>query len=50
MHVSELIYNGNSDNVIFDCVDTWKGSVEHINEDGLIEFDWVEVWVEFGPF
>ena len=39
----ELINNGNSDNVIFDCVDTWEGSIEHINEDGLIEFDWVEV-------
>ena len=36
----ELINNGNSHNVIFDCVDTWEGSSEHLNEDGLLEFDW----------
>ena len=38
----ELLNNGNSDNVIFDCVDTWAGSEEHINEDGLLEFEWVK--------
>ena len=39
----ELINNGNSDNIIFDCVDTWEGSSEHLNKDGKIEFDWVDV-------
>ena len=38
----ELINNGNSDNVIFDCVDTWEGSEEHLNEDGLLEFNWTK--------
>ena len=43
----ELINNGNSHNVIFDCVDTWEGSSEHLNEDGLLEFDW-NIPSEFG--
>ena len=43
----ELINNGNSHNVIFDCVDTWEGSSEHLNKDGLIEFDWI-IPSEFG--
>ena len=36
----ELINNGNSDNIIFDCVDTWEGSSEHLNKDGMIEYVW----------
>tara|TARA_R100000657_G_scaffold17350_2_gene14630 strand:+ start:65 stop:700 length:636 start_codon:yes stop_codon:yes gene_type:complete len=36
----ELINNGNSDNIKFDCVDTWEGSSEHLNKDGLIEHIW----------
>ena len=43
----ELINNGNSHNVIFDCVDTWEGSSEHLNKDGLLEFDW-NIPSEFG--
>tara|TARA_R110002153_G_C13126303_1_gene479392 strand:+ start:89 stop:742 length:654 start_codon:yes stop_codon:yes gene_type:complete len=36
----EIINSGKT--IKFDCVDTWEGSSECVNEDGLLEFIWIK--------